>query len=138
MMVKNKIFIDTSAFISLGDKDDRDHINISSLFNKITKQGADLITTGYIYAETINLIKRKKNSYFAIKIGDLIRASEIVEVYSPGNADKELAWNIFKKYSDQDFSYTDCFSFAVIQNLRIEQALTLDKDFEIFGIKIIS
>lgn len=137
MMMKNKIFIDTSAFISLGDKDDRDHINISSLFNKITKQGADLITTGYIYAETINLIKRKKNSYFAIKMGDLIRESEIVEVYSPGNADKELAWNIFKKYSDQDFSYTDCVSFAVIQNLKIEQALTLDKDFEIFGIKII-
>ncbi|MCL4418410.1 MAG: PIN domain-containing protein [Actinobacteria bacterium] len=138
MNPRNKIFVDTSALLPLSDKSDGDHIKMSNIFKEITKNSVELIITDHVFSEILTLIKRKMNSYHAIKMGDLIRQSEIIEVYSPSNTDKELAWDIFKKYSDQDFSYTDCISFAVMKNLKIKEVLTLDKDFSIFGFELLS
>lgn len=38
-----------------------------------------------------------------------------------------------KKDSDQDFSYVDCASFAVMRNLALQEAFTNDQHFRIFG-----
>ena len=33
------------------------------------------------------------------------------------------------RYADKDFSFTDCTSFAVMRELRLQKALTLDHHF---------
>ena len=45
------------------------------------------------------------------------------------------ALEIYKKYSDQFFSLTDCTSFAIIESLKIEEALAFERyfTFETFG-----
>ncbi|MBI5212767.1 MAG: PIN domain-containing protein [Nitrospirae bacterium] len=42
----------------------------------------------------------------------------------------EKAWEIFLKYKDKDFSYTDCTSFAVMERLKIDIAFTFDSHFQ--------
>ena len=44
--------------------------------------------------------------------------------------DEERAWEIFLKYKDKDFSYTDCTSFAVMERLKIDTAFTFDSHFQ--------
>jgi predicted nucleic acid-binding protein len=47
------------------------------------------------------------------------------------------ALEIFTKYSDQDFSYTDCTSFIIMESLKIKEVLAFDRHFtfEKFGFK---
>ncbi|MBI5739622.1 MAG: hypothetical protein HZA16_02775 [Nitrospirae bacterium] len=40
------------------------------------------------------------------------------------------AWDIFLKYKDKDFSYTDCTSFALMEKLRIDTAFSFDSHFK--------
>ena len=48
-----------------------------------------------------------------------------------------LAWQIFEQYADQQFSYTDCTSFAVMQALNLSEAFTADRHFAIMGFTLV-
>ena len=50
---------------------------------------------------------------------------------------RERAWEIFKKYDDQIFSFTDCVSFAQMERLDIRTALALDDDFKIMDYRVV-
>ncbi len=52
---------------------------------------------------------------------------------APGYLPRVL--EIYKKYSDQFFSFTDCTSFAIMESLKIEEALAFERHFtfEAFG-----
>jgi len=39
----------------------------------------------------------------------------------------DKAWEIFEKYSDKDFSFTDCSSFAIMEMLKINNVFSFDK-----------
>jgi predicted nucleic acid-binding protein len=49
-----------------------------------------------------------------------------------GAADLETAWRIAADFRDQDFSFFDRTSFAVMQRLGIERAASFDDDFAVF------
>lgn len=46
---------------------------------------------------------------------------------------RKSAWSIFLKYSDQEFSFTDCTSFALMKDLNLKKAFTFDSHFSIIG-----
>lgn len=48
-----------------------------------------------------------------------------------------MADDILKIYHDQDFSYTDAISFAVIKQSEIAQAFSFDKHFVTAGFTLI-
>ena len=44
--------------------------------------------------------------------------------------DEELrmsAWNLLVRHRDQEFSFTDCTSFAAMKALRLDEAFTFDR-----------
>ena len=42
-----------------------------------------------------------------------------------------------RKYADQDVSYTDCVSFAIMHRLRIRTAFTFDRHFRLAGFDVL-
>lgn len=48
-------------------------------------------------------------------------------------AHEAAAWQIFARYRDQTFSFTDCTSFAVMRALRLTEAFTGDQHFRTMG-----
>ena len=46
---------------------------------------------------------------------------------------KTIFEEILRKYSDQDFSYTDAVSFAIMRRQRIRKAFCFDKHFATAG-----
>ena len=57
------------------------------------------------------------------------------EPITPERAENARA--LFFRYADKDFSYTDCTSFVVMQQLKLKQALTTDRHFKQIGFQIV-
>ena len=73
----------------------------------------------------------------AIRFGDGLRATIWVRVHAVESATQERAWQLFKRTRDQDFSFTDCTSFALMESLRLEQAFTFDRGFLRYGLEMV-
>jgi hypothetical protein len=63
--------------------------------------------------------------------------SGLVELLRVSEAHEERAWTIFEQFADQDFSFTDCTSFAVMQELKLSQVFTGDQHFSTMGFVIV-
>ena len=65
-MAKETIFVDTSAWYATIDKNDRDHM---AAVAKIQNLDHPLVTSNYIFDETLTLLKTRLNSTIAIQFG---------------------------------------------------------------------
>ncbi len=66
-----------------------------------------------------------------------LKASPRIKKAYSGEDIEEEAEGILRKYSDQDFSYTDSVSFVVMRRLKIKKAFCFDKHFSTAGFPVI-
>lgn len=133
MMVLEDIFVDTSAWIALVDKDDSHHKEAASSYPLLLKNHRNLITSNFVIAETYIIILNELGHKLAIDFLEKLKASpRILKIYSNEDIEAE-AEPILAKYSDQDFSYTDAVSFVIMKRQKIRKAFSFDKHFVIAG-----
>ena len=120
------IFVDTSAWSALVDSDDADHGKAAAFFSANT---TPLITTNAIFSETVTLIRYRIGHEAALTFGRKMKESSFVRLVPVAQSDEEQAWDIFTRYRDQDFSYVDCTSFAVMHRMKLGTAFTFDRHF---------
>lgn len=132
-MSRESIFVDTGAWVALADRDDAHHRKAVSVYPSLLKTHRSLITSNLVIAEAYVIILNELAHNAAIDFIERISASpRILKIYS--NADIEVeALNILKKYADQDFSYTDAVSFAIMKRQKIDQFFGFDKHFVTAG-----
>src|SRR4030042_1504729 len=133
MMSLEDIFVDTSAWIALVDKDDSHHKEAASSYPSLLKNHRNLITSNLVIAETYIIILNELGHKPAIDFLEKLKVSpRILKVYS--NEDIETEGElILARYGDQDFSYTDAVSFVVMKRQKIKKAFSFDKHFLIAG-----
>jgi hypothetical protein len=132
-MVLEDIFVDTSAWIALVDKDDSHHKEAASSYPSLLKNHRNLITSNFVIAETYIIILNELGHKLAIDFLEKLKASpRILKIYSNEDIEAE-AEPILAKYSDQDFSYTDAVSFVIMKRQKIRKAFSFDKHFVIAG-----
>ena len=73
-MVKDAIFVDTSAWYATVDKSDRDH---RAAVAKIQNLDRPLLTSNYIFDETLTLIKTRLGSSLAVQFGEKLWKQEV-------------------------------------------------------------
>jgi hypothetical protein len=59
-------------------------------------------------------------------------SSRIITIYSNAEIERD-AVKILKKFDDQNFSYTDAVSFAIMKREKIKKAFCFDKHFKTAG-----
>lgn len=132
-MVLEDIFVDTSAWIALVDKDDSHHKEAASSYPSLLKNHRNLITSNFVIAETYIIILNELSHKLAIDFLEKLKASpRILKIYSNEDIEAE-AEPILVKYSDQDFSYTEAVSFVIMKRQKIRKAFSFDKHFVIAG-----
>lgn len=136
-MAIDKQFLDTGAFIAVTDGSDQYHRRAVAHFRELLESRQALLTTNFVLDETYTRLKRRLGADAAITFRNAIRKSDQVEILTVDEEIERRAWEIFKKYRDQDFSYTDCSSFAVMRMKRFKTAFAFDTHFEIFGFNIV-
>jgi len=126
----NAVFVDTSAYYALFDKTDK---NNPQAINFLKTNTFPLVTTSLIVIETINLANARLGHEKAIKIGEKLYEGSLTTILSIVSEDEKKAWQIFRKYSDKNFSMIDCTSFAIMERLKIKKVFAFDVHFSQYG-----
>lgn len=132
-MLFENVFVDTSAWVALADKDDTYHRKASSAYPTILASHKNLVTSNLILAETYVLILNELGHRAALDFLKKIKTSpRIIKFYSNEEIESETEL-ILTKYSDQNFSYTDAVSFAIMKKQKIKKTFCFDKHFQTAG-----
>lgn len=124
------IFVDSGGWFASVVADDADHEKAKNWLNENKKP---LFTTNYIIDETLTLPRARGENQKALEIGKLFFDGLLANVYYLNEEDIFYAWEIFQKFSDKDWSFTDCSSKYVCEKFGISQAFSFDKHFRQFG-----
>jgi len=121
------LFIDTSAFYALFNRDDRHHQEASHFYQE---QSCIFITTQTVFIELLSLITKRLSKKNAIQHGQAIKAShERFKIIVMNEDQAERAWELFCKHKDKDYDLVDCLSFVCMKDLHITEAFTFDHHF---------
>ena len=124
------IFVDTGAWFAIVVPSDRDHAAATRWLSQNTQP---LVTTDYIVDETLTLLKARGQALRAMLLGEQFFRGTLATMYYLTEADIVLSWQIFRQFSDIEWSFTDCTSKVVIDKLHLRQAFAFDHHFHQFG-----
>ena len=125
-----RIFVDTSGWYAYARGDDPAH---GAAREALEKWEGRLVTTDYVFDETVTLARARLGAAAAAKIGDALLDAGVVALVRLLPEDFEDAWESFKKSKDKGWSFTDCTSFAVMRRLRLHAAVATDRHFRQAG-----
>lgn len=122
------VFIDTSGFIAVLDKDNARHTEAAKTWMDILTSEEDLVTTNYVLVETCALVQNRLGMT-AIKMFQ----EDVVPVLRIEWIDKDVhhaAMAIMLAAGRKKLSLVDCVSFETMRLLGVTTAFTLDKHFK--------
>ncbi len=128
-----RIFIVTSAFYALEDESDQNNKPARAFEEDLVtgKLGlVQLITSNFVFDELMTLLRNNLGFLKAIEVGERIIESNVITLERVRPETETRAWEIFKTYSDKEFSYTDCTSFAMMEQKTIQSVFAFDNHFE--------
>ena len=128
------IFVDTGAWFAAFVPNDTDHAAADAWLETNTEP---LVTTDYVIDELLTLMKMRGEFRRALRLGASLFAEEIAQVAWVLPDDIQQAWDIFRRYDDKGWSFTDCVSRVVMERLEIQRAFAFDDHFRQFGTVIV-
>ncbi len=124
--------IDTSIFVAVRNKRDKNHIRSRQLLEKALQgEYGKLYTSDYIADETITTaLTRTYTHQIAINTGRLIVESPRIEKIYVSREGFNLAWEKFQKLRGKFLPFTDCSSLSLIEEHGINRIMSFDSDFD--------
>ena len=122
-----RIFIDTSAFFAVLDRDDKNHLKAKHTWQNILEHDNTLMTTNYVLVECFALIQNRLGleavRSFQEDMVPLLNTEFIDSASHKSGVSALLA------ASRRKLSLVDCVSFEVIRTLGIKNVFTFDPHF---------
>lgn len=128
------VFYDTWAFAALANARDPHHAAASALDRDIAGRGFVAVTSDYILDESLTLAHVTAGSDAALALLDGLLAQidgRELMLIDTTPARRARAVDLFRRLAPGTprLSFTDCTSFAIMQELGIEVAFTADAHF---------
>jgi len=136
MLKRKDIFVDTGAWYALADNSDQYHGRAIDVYPGFFRDNFHLVTTNLVIAEAYVLIRRAMGHGAAVTFLENIAASPRISKLCSDEVPEKEAERILRQYEDQDFSYTDAVSFAVMRRRGIDRAFSFDRHFVTAGFDI--
>jgi len=123
-------FADTSFWIALSSRRDQYHSRAVEWHEFVVRSGSKIVTTEAILWEWLNALSDPTTR--GVVVEGYRRAHRDVDVqvvpFQPELVDAAVA--LYGARPDKGWSLTDCFSFVVMAQRGITEALTTDRHFE--------
>jgi predicted nucleic acid-binding protein len=81
----------------------------------------------YVADEVITLLRMRVGHAVAVQVGEALLGSRWCRMMDVDGTLRDSAWNLFVRYADKVFSFTDCTSFALMRALELAEAFTFDR-----------
>jgi uncharacterized protein len=127
------IFVDTGVWFARFVSDDPNHSLITTWLDTNAEV---LITSDYCVDETLTLIAARKRSKLAIAAGRHLFNETVTRLHYLKNDQINRAWILFQQRASAGWSFTDCTSKIVIDDLGILSAAAFDRHFGQFGVNL--
>jgi predicted nucleic acid-binding protein len=132
-----RLFVDTAGWMACADAADPGHVAACAARDEWIGGGGSMVTTDYVIDETLTLIKVRIGLDATETWWHQCEASSRLRIECIDVMRAEKARSRFFRSRDKAFSFTDCTSFVVMQELRIHVALTLDHHFRQAGFAVL-
>ena len=117
------LIVDTSALIAFFIRSEKHHTAARDYITANLNLRWVILET--VFSETVTWFRAKVSIYHSIQIGHLLREEHRYIQLSP--ADDDATWEIFRRYDDKRWSYTDCSILAMSQRLDVKQVFAFDE-----------
>jgi predicted nucleic acid-binding protein len=131
------LFVDTAGWIACADGADPAHEGSCAVRDAALEAGQTLITTDFVVDETLSLLRFRLGLPAAEAWWEQIDHSPRLRWEHIDQERFERARQLFFRFRDKDFSFTDCTSFVVMRELRLTDALSTDRHFRQMGFQIL-
>lgn len=135
--MSRRVFVDTSAWYSLIDRRDVDHVPTRTFVREWLDSGGRFVSSDYVLDEAFTLARARSGTTAAVRLMDVVEGTAALDLEWVGHDRFEQAKALFRRCADQAFSFTDCTSFVVMRELELEGALTSDEHFRIAGFELV-
>jgi len=127
-------FADTGAFLALYLQRDQYHLQAAKLWRTVERP---VLTSNHVMDELATLLGRQAGfAEAANRMTDLYQ-SPTIDILSSTREDELDAVSLMRKFADQEVSFTDCVSFAIMRRQRIRTAFTFDRHFRAAGFRVV-
>ena len=129
MSALRAVFVDTGAWVALRYGRDQHHGRARTLLRRLRADGIGLVTTEWVMVEAVTLLKARGAVEHALSLGDAIQAGRLGHMVESTSERRRRAWDLFVRYRDRRVGWVDCASFAVMEELDLDQVFGFDEDF---------
>ncbi len=123
------VFVDTGAWVALRYGRDQHHARARALLSRLQSEGLGLVTTEWILAEAVTLLKARGAVDHALALGEALHAGRLGLVVESSPERRRRAWDLFTRHRERRVGWVDCASFAVMEELGLTRFFGFDDDF---------
>lgn len=131
------IFIDSGPLRALNNIKDQYFSVARQRYAQLVNEPVKLVTTDYVVDEVYTGLLVDSGYRSALNFDNILRLGKwAVERISADRFTE--AQEVFRRYNrDKKWSFTDCTSYVVMKELRINQVFTFDDNFRQMGFKVL-
>jgi uncharacterized protein len=123
-------FADTSFWVALTLRRDRNHSDASALWER---RDQPLLVTNHVLGELWTFLRRRDSHGTAQRARRLLERSGAVETVHVTAEVEQEAWRWLDRHDERPYSFVDATSFAAMRRRGLLEALAFDGDFTAAG-----
>ncbi|MCK5522799.1 MAG: type II toxin-antitoxin system VapC family toxin [Thiomargarita sp.] len=131
------IFVDTAAFIALGNQHDDLHKQARNIQKQLAKHTVQFVTTNLVIAEYCNAFSSIKLRSIAITTVETIFISKRWQYIHIDENLMQQSYVLYKKMTDKNWGLVDCSSIVLAKKMQIQEIFTAAHHFEQAGFQIL-
>jgi len=131
------VFVDTGPIVALALRQDQHHGRAVKTWRLLQDQGANLVTTDWVFGEIVSFLRRRAGYAAARDVGESLRESSVLHIVSATADWVDRAWEAFLRHRFPRLSLVDCLSFVCMRQQRLHKVFTFDTHFRQAGFEVL-
>lgn len=135
-IARNEFFVDAGFVIALINRHDQLHTAARLLSVQLRASSARLVTTQAVLFEIGNALAKQRYRAEAVRLLASMQNDPLVEIVPITPVLFDKAFNLYRTRPDKEWGLVDSFSFVVMAERGLQQALSADEHFEQAGFRL--
>lgn len=125
-----RALVDTGAIYAFVVRTDAHHQEARAFTRELLAANGVLVLADVVFAETMTLLKARVGADVALRVGLELRRNPLYLWTALGVEGERATWEVFQRYADKGWSYTDCALFVLARRREIAHVFAFDDHFE--------